>query len=437
MQRSSSWTGTRRTRTRGTAVAVIALILAVVAPTTGAAPRAVTKRLTVGPQTASMVPLGRPSHAKAPRIISGTKAPDGSWPWIVSVRQASNPNSGFCGGSVVAGDMVLTAAHCVVVDDAKGFPTKTVRPPSDFVVVSGQHLITPITGQVRNVTKIVVHPAWNGAAGNYGADAALVFLAQPVSAPPIVMADLPFETAVFNLQNPAEWAAGWGSITTHTEDANGNVVQQATYPNELWNVQLDLFTPQACNQAFPKTPPFWTVWHLCAGRLPATTCNGDSGGPHLVQRTDGLWTQIGVTSVGLIKPLGGGFIYCASYDGITRVAAVSAWAIEQWKLYEAHKPVPDRTAPQLRVLAQKVKRRHSFNVYYRVFDASGETTDSIVVRFHGRAVARARYGFGEAKNKLYFFRVKTHLKAGMYRIEISSHDRAGNRSVAKAKLRVR
>ena len=49
----------------------------------------------------------------------------------------------------------------------------------------------------------------------------------------------------------------------------------------------------------------------------------------------------------------------------------------------------------------------------------------------------AATGFGEAKNKLYFFRVRSRLKAGVYRIEVSSHDRAGNRSVAKAKLRVR
>ena len=87
--------------------------------------------------------------------------------------------------------------------------------------------------------------------------------------------------------------------------------------------------------------------------------------------------------------------------------------------------------------AQTASRRHGFKVHYRVFDASGETTDALVILFHGRAVARAHYGFGEAKNKLYFFRVGKRLKAGIYRIEITSRDRAGNRTVARAKLRVR
>ena len=419
------------------AVAVAALLLAVLAPAASAAPHSVVKRLTVGPQTASMVPLGHPSQAGVPRIISGTRAPDGSWPWMASVRQAKNPLSGFCGGSVIARNLVLTAAHCVVVDDAKGFKTTTPRPASDFIVVTGQHLLTPITGQVRRVTKVVVNPAWKAAAGGYGGDAALLFLEQDVSAPALVMADPTFEASAFQVQAD-EWTAGWGSITTWVKQ-NETVIKQTTFPNELWNVQLDLFTAAQCNAILPQTPsPFWTDWHLCAGRLPATTCNGDSGGPHVVQRNDGSWVQIGVTSIGwIVQNPTNTFTFCAAYDGITRVAAVSAWAIQQWNLYQANKPKPDRTAPRLQVGAQKATRRHGFKVHYRVFDASGETTDALVIRFHGRAVVRARYGFGEAKNKLYFFRVAKRLNAGIYRIEITSRDRAGNGTVARAKLRVR
>ena len=128
------------------AVAVAALLLAVLAPAASAAPHSVVKRLTVGPQTASMVPLSRPSQAGVPRIISGTRAPDGSWPWMASVRQAKSPLSGFCGGSVIARDLVLTAAHCVVADDAKGFKTTTPRPASDFIVVTIRAELFPPSG---------------------------------------------------------------------------------------------------------------------------------------------------------------------------------------------------------------------------------------------------------------------------------------------------
>jgi hypothetical protein len=157
-----------------------------------------------------------------------------------------------------------------------------------------------------------------------------------------------------------------------------------------------------------------------------------------VQRRDGLWVQVGITSVGwIVDNSDGTSTFCGSYDGITRVAAVSQWAIEQWRFYEAHKPKPDRTRPRLRLSAQKVRRRHSFNITYRVFDNSHETSDALVIRFHGRAVYHARTRFGEAMNKVYLFHVRKHLRRGLYRVTITSRDRAGNVALAKAKLRVR
>jgi secreted trypsin-like serine protease len=445
MPRTRCWTGTA-TRRHGVMVATVALAAAALAaPLAQAAEK---RPLLTEPRTAANAPeaapvraAAGPAGAKSGRIISGTKAPAGSWPWIASVRRTANLQSGYCGGTVIASDAILTAAHCVVEDDADGFPTKVLQPASNFtVVVGGNHLIAPVNGEVRRVTQMAIPPQWNGDAGGYGADAAILFLDRNVSAPTMLMADLNFEAAVFQLPKPNEWAAGWGSITTHTTDAAGNDVLPAHYPNELWNAQLDLFLPTACNQVFPPKPgsaPFWTNWHLCAGRLPATTCNGDSGGPHLVQRTDGSWVQIGITSIGKLVPVaGGGFLYCSTYDGITRVAAISDWAIAAWKNYQAHKPVPDRIKPRLRLPAQKVKRNRRFHLKYRVFDNSGETADSLVIRFHGRVVFRARTKFGEAKNKVYFFSVK-RLKKGIYRAQLTSRDRAGNTTIVKSPLRVR
>ena len=43
------------------------------------------------------------------RVINGQNARPHAWPWQVSLR--SN-NRHFCGGSLIANNWVLTAAHC-------------------------------------------------------------------------------------------------------------------------------------------------------------------------------------------------------------------------------------------------------------------------------------------------------------------------------------
>lgn len=43
------------------------------------------------------------------RIVGGTKAHPGEWPWVVSIQTATYH---FCGGSIIHPWWVLSAAHC-------------------------------------------------------------------------------------------------------------------------------------------------------------------------------------------------------------------------------------------------------------------------------------------------------------------------------------
>jgi len=46
---------------------------------------------------------------KESRIIGGTRAMDGEYPYAVSLQDEKGP---YCGASLIAPDMLLTAAHC-------------------------------------------------------------------------------------------------------------------------------------------------------------------------------------------------------------------------------------------------------------------------------------------------------------------------------------
>ena len=126
-------------------------------------------------------------------IVGGTTAAPGSLPWLAFISyKVGNGLYEGCSGTVVAPNLVLTAAHCV-----ETLPAGVLDNASGFAIVTGSLDRTDTaTRQVSAVTKVITHAAssytttsLSGATGlNVIGDAALLVLATPTTAPAITLA---------------------------------------------------------------------------------------------------------------------------------------------------------------------------------------------------------------------------------------------------------
>jgi elastase-1 len=377
-----------------------------------------------------MIDSGSP-HA---RIVNGAVAAEGSWPFIVSIRQAAD-NSHHCGGSVIAPNVILTAAHCAT---ERG--TLTALQPGSIYVVAKQVRLDATTGERLRVARVLIHPQYQ--LGTFNADAALLFLSDRTTAPSVALATTAFESSVL-ANGVTEWTAGWGAIAAWTKAADGSIVGYRQ-TNQLMEARLAVYTADACNTAY-NAGTFWPQWDLCVGSPPVSTCNGDSGGPHVVQAANGTWQQIGVTSFTLFTndASGNQWACLKNFAAVQRVAAIRDWIFATARgngaaaSADAGTQLGDFTAPSLTLKAHKAKARHAFRITYKVIDNSKVSAETLVIKKGARTVAVAKTAFGAADGKAYSIRVKG-LRKGTYQLQLTSRDKAGNVSrVMFAKLRVK
>ena len=115
------------------------------------------------------------------RVIGGTIANSARFPYYTFIKSYSQyGDGGSCGGSLIAPDMVLTAAHCLGSD---GFSTSSIL-GIDVFVNSTTYKYSEYE-YYREATKWVVHPDFDYS--RRVNDIALIFLDAPVKGVPLVV----------------------------------------------------------------------------------------------------------------------------------------------------------------------------------------------------------------------------------------------------------
>ncbi|KAL7569270.1 hypothetical protein ACA910_016822 [Epithemia clementina (nom. ined.)] len=228
------------------------------------------------------------------RVYGGEQIPEASFPYA-QVRLMRHGSQHQCGGTIVARDMIMTAAHCLDRFDTirqylegnangarpyrvLGFSERIVHPDFDSKTFDGDMMIIKLAAPLEKANVIQMNN------GDYG----------PTQSQPLLV-------------------IGWGAID---EDSNGLVFPHMPHYAEVTYISNSRCertkidgNQQYLGHLFPSM--------MCAGSFGRDACQGDSGSP-LVESFNDRDIMVGLVS------WGNG---CAKYPGVyTRVSYFFEWA---------------------------------------------------------------------------------------------------------------
>jgi len=214
------------------------------------------------------------------RIIGGSEAKEDRFSYAVSL---SDHIGHFCGGSLIAKDVILTAAHC------QG---------GNYNVVLGRHDVDDNDGEVIAMKKELPHPNYDSQSTNN--DFMLVFLDSAVSATNVDLVTLNSDSSVPNVGD-AVTVMGWGDVDIRDDVSKLSDV--------LMNVQVNVISNQACDDSEGTIDGYYDNYNnqitqdmLCAkvDGGGEDSCQGDSGGPLVIKGANSSQdVQVGVVSWGI------------------------------------------------------------------------------------------------------------------------------------------
>ncbi|XP_040441661.1 acrosin-like [Falco naumanni] len=164
------------------------------------------------------------------RVVGGTDAQAGAWPWIVSIQNPWQVGTGHTyGGSLINAQWVLTAAHCFI---EASYITM-------WRVVIGATRLTQLgpEAQVRNIKRLLLHQGYSNITQRN--DIALLELDQPVQCNAYVQLACVPDASLRVSQLKNCYISGWGA-TTARSGRSTDVLQEA---------QVRLIDVNVCNSS--------------------------------------------------------------------------------------------------------------------------------------------------------------------------------------------
>ncbi|KAL4704913.1 hypothetical protein ACJJTC_005701 [Scirpophaga incertulas] len=263
------------------------------------------------------------------KIFGGGTTKIDDYPWLALLEyQVGNTLQTYCGGSLISGKYVLTAAHCVV---ARNHKLQSVRLGEYDIENEGRDSVNVASG-VKDYTdgaisvpveQIIVHPGYDRV--KKVNDIALLRLKHMVNYTDFIR---PICLPASDISLRREFAsmtasvAGWGRVNS--------TVAQSRFKQ---HVQLPLVTLEECRRLYEQNvrdPATVTTEQVCAGgEAGKDSCKGDSGGPLMMRAARGPGGMPVAELVGVIN-------YGSKFCGQRGVPAVHASVFHHAVWIRAH-----------------------------------------------------------------------------------------------------